>query len=105
MLHIRYFARTLVRQPGFALTVVLSLALGIGANSAMFAVAKTILLDRLAVRDPESLVLLVAPAQRQSQELSRTVRRMAASHGLATTERHDALLCTVVEVAFEPAPC
>jgi predicted permease len=58
MLHLRYFVRTLVRQPGFALTVVLSLALGIGANSAMFAVAKTILLDQLAVRDPESLVLL-----------------------------------------------
>ncbi|HEV7243322.1 MAG TPA: ABC transporter permease [Thermoanaerobaculia bacterium] len=58
MLHLRYFARTLVRQPGFALTVILSLALGIGANSAMFAVAKTILLERLAVRDPESLVLL-----------------------------------------------
>jgi predicted permease len=58
MLHLRYFARTLVRRPGFALTVILSLALGIGANSVMFAVAKTILLDRLAVRDPESLVLL-----------------------------------------------
>ena len=58
MLHLRYFVRTLVRQPGFALTVILSLALGIGANSVMFAVAKTILLDRLAVRDPESLVLL-----------------------------------------------
>lgn len=58
MLHLRYFLRTLVRQPGFALTVILSLALGIGANSVMFAVAKTILLDRLAVRDPESLVLL-----------------------------------------------
>lgn len=58
MLHLRFFARTLVRQPGFALTVILSLALGIGANSVMFAVAKTILLDRLAVRDPESLVLL-----------------------------------------------
>jgi predicted permease len=58
MLHLRYFIRTLVRQPGFALTVILSLALGIGANSVMFAVAKTILLDRLAVRDPESLALL-----------------------------------------------
>jgi predicted permease len=58
MLHLRFFLRTLVRQPGFALTVILSLALGIGANSVMFAVAKTILLDRLAVRDPESLVLL-----------------------------------------------
>jgi predicted permease len=58
MLHFRYFVRTLVRQPGFAVTVILSLALGIGANSVMFAVAKSILLDRLAVRDPESLVLL-----------------------------------------------
>jgi len=55
---IRYFLRTLGRQPGFALTVILSLAVGIGANTVMFGVAKTILLERLAARDPDSLVLL-----------------------------------------------
>lgn len=55
---IRYFVRTLSRQPGFALTVVLSLAIGIGANTVMFGVAKRILLERLAAKDPDSLVLL-----------------------------------------------
>src|SRR4051812_25027849 len=55
---LRYFLRTLGRQPGFALTVILSLAVGIGANTVMFGVMKTILLDRLAARDPGSLVLL-----------------------------------------------
>jgi predicted permease len=55
---LRYFVRTLGRQPGFAITVVLSLAIGIGANTVMFGVAKRVLLDRVAARDPESLVLL-----------------------------------------------
>ncbi|HJQ40334.1 MAG TPA: ABC transporter permease [Thermoanaerobaculia bacterium] len=55
---IRYFLRTLGRQPGFALTVILSLAVGIGANTVMFGVARTILYDHIAARDPESLVLL-----------------------------------------------
>ncbi len=55
---IRYFLRTLGRQPGFALTVILSLAVGIGANTVMFGVARAILLDHIAARDPESLVLL-----------------------------------------------
>lgn len=55
---IRYFFRTLGRQPGFALTVILSLAVGIGANTVMFGVARAILFDHIAARDPESLVLL-----------------------------------------------
>lgn len=55
---VRYFVRTLGRQPGFALTVVLSLAIGIGANTVMFGVAKRILIEQLAARDPASLVLL-----------------------------------------------
>src|SRR6185436_9849505 len=55
---IPYFLRTLGRQPGFALTVILSLAVGIGANTVMFGVARAILLDHIAARDPESLVLL-----------------------------------------------
>jgi predicted permease len=55
---IRYFLRTLGRQPGFALTVILSLAVGIGANTVMFGVARAILLDHIAAHDPESLVLL-----------------------------------------------
>lgn len=55
---LRYFLRTLGRQPGFALTVILSLAVGISANAVMFGVARAILFDHIAARDPESLVLL-----------------------------------------------
>ncbi len=55
---VRYLLRALLRQPGFAVTVILSLAVGIGATTVMFGVARTILLDHIAARDPESLVLL-----------------------------------------------
>jgi predicted permease len=55
---LRYAARSLGRSPGFTLAVVLSLALGIGANSAIFSVIDGLLLRMLPVRDPERLVLL-----------------------------------------------
>lgn len=55
---VRYVLRALLRQPGFALTVILSLGVGIGANTVMFGVARAILLDHIAARDPESLVLI-----------------------------------------------
>lgn len=55
---IRYAFRTLRRNPGFAATAILSLALGIGANTALFSIADSLLLKRLPVRDPESLVAL-----------------------------------------------
>ena len=55
---LRYAWRTLGSQKGFATVVVLSLALGIGANSAIFSLVDALLLRRLPVRHPEELVLL-----------------------------------------------
>jgi putative ABC transport system permease protein len=55
---IRYAARTLSRQPGFALVAVLTLALGIGANTAIFSVIDAALLRSLPYRDPGRVVHL-----------------------------------------------
>lgn len=51
--------RSLLQNRGFALIAVLTLGLGIGANTAIFTVVKAVLIDRLPVLDPEQLVSLV----------------------------------------------
>jgi predicted permease len=53
----RYAVRVLARTPGFAAVAVLSLALGIGANTAVFMVAHKVLFEPLPVVEPERLVV------------------------------------------------
>lgn len=53
---VRYGVRTLTRNPGFALTAVVTLALGIGATAAIFQALDTVVLKPLSVRDPHGLV-------------------------------------------------
>jgi len=52
---LRYGLRTLVRQPAFTAVAVLSLALGIGANTAIFTVINAVFLHPLAIEDPSSV--------------------------------------------------
>jgi predicted permease len=54
---LRYGARMLLKNPGFTLVVVLSLALGIGANTIVFSLLDAVLLKTLPVKEPERLVL------------------------------------------------
>src|SRR5215510_2475332 len=55
---IRYACRTVARAPGFTAVAVITLALGIGANTAIFRVLDAIVLQPLPVRDPENLVVV-----------------------------------------------
>jgi putative ABC transport system permease protein len=55
---LRYGFRTFVRQPAFALTAVLALALGIGANTAVFSVVYAALLKPLPFAEPRQLIYL-----------------------------------------------
>ena len=55
---LRYGFRSLRKKPGFTLTAIIALALGIGANSAIFSVINCVLLRSLPYRDPGNIVMV-----------------------------------------------
>ena len=66
---VRYGVRILLHNPGFTLVAVLALALGIGANTAIFSVVNAILLRSLPFRDPASLVMVWEKSTRDDRNV------------------------------------
>ncbi len=64
---IRYGLRMLVKNPGFTAIAIVTLALGIGANTALFTVVNGVLLNPLPYQEPERLVALYAKTKEFSQ--------------------------------------
>jgi predicted permease len=73
---IRHVSRGLRKNPAFVIVVVLTLGLGIGANTAIFSLMDQVLLRSLPVRDPGSLVLLDGPGA----FMGRTMNAMTFSY-------------------------
>ena len=62
---LRYGLHAMWKNPGFTAIAVVTLALGIGANTALFSVVDTVLLKKLPVKDPDRLVLFNSVSNRQ----------------------------------------
>ena len=86
---VRYGLRWLRRSPAFAATAVLSLAIGIGANAAIFSLLDTVLLQALPVHHPQGLTVFSAQAAGQDPSHAFSYEQLSdLSAGVSPADRH-----------------
>src|SRR5207247_1668913 len=66
-LHLRYAVRSLARRPTLSLVAVLTLGLGIGANTAIFSIINVVLLKPLPLEDPDRLAMVWSTTPNQGR--------------------------------------
>lgn len=81
--YIRYSLRTMGKNPIFTMTAVLTLALGIGGNTAMFTVIRAVLLKPLEYRDPDRLVRVLLDDSRHDRDGSFSLLRLEETRNAA----------------------
>jgi len=77
---LRHAIRVLIASPGFTAAAILSLALGIGANTAIFSLLSSVVMHALPVRDPQQLVILTNPNARGMGRGMQEGRRSLATY-------------------------